>query len=246
MLLESIFQSYQFQSVLDRIVSSTGGVLLSLAMGFASFSMIKLIGYSALGYHHEKTAEKIPTLFMRTAEIFLMVMIVGISFFASYLFVGLGYAKFIIGALGVPKGWLIASAKPVFGVISPAFFVIVIAGLFFIPFMVYLGKRKNTKKVTSWNGGLALKEEEYFTANAFSFIIEYILRFVYMTKEIKTSKRAFVVISDVFESFYAFIVRIVEKAGYRISRFIMNGKVYFYVLYILVMFLLIFTIFGAA
>ncbi len=245
MLLESIFQSYQFQSVLDRIVSSTGGVLLSLAMGFASFSMIKLIGYSALGYNHGKKAEPMPTTFMLISEIFLMIMIVTISFFASYLFIGLGYEKFTIGALGVPKGWLIASAKPVFGVISPAFFVIVILGLFVIPFVIYLSKRKGTKKVTSWNGGLILKEEEYFTANAFSFVIEYILRFIYMTKEVKTSKRAFVVIGDVFEFLYELLVNGIEKAGYNISRFIMNGKVYFYVLYILVMFMVIFILFGA-
>ncbi len=246
MLLESIFQSYQFHSVLDRIVSSTGGVLLSLAMGFASFSMIKLIGYSALGYNHEKKAKPIPTFFMKAAELFLMILIVGFSFFASYLFMGLGYSKFVIGALGVPKGWLLASAKPVFGVISPAFFVIVISGLFLIPFVIYLISKKNTKKVISWNGGLNLKEEEYFSANAFSFIIEYILRFIYLTREVAVNNEAYVVISDVFEKFYARLVRVSEKTSYNISRFVMNGKVYFYVLYILTIFIMIFIIFGQA
>ncbi len=246
MLLESIFQSYQFQGVLDRIVSSTGGVLLSLAMGFASFSMIKLIGYSALGYNHGKKAKVMPTAFMKTAEIFLMILIVATSFFASYLFLGLGYSKFVIGALGVPKGWLLASAKPVFGVISPAFFVIVISALFLVPFIVYLKNRRKTKKVMSWNGGLSLQEEEYFTANAFSFIIEYILRFVYMTKEVVTNNRAYVSIKDVFELFYGKLVKMSEKYGYNISRFIMNGRVYFYVLYILVVFVLIFVVFGSS
>ncbi|WP_022670946.1 proton-conducting transporter membrane subunit [Hippea alviniae] len=244
MLLESIFQSYQFQSILDRVVSSTGGVFLSLAMGFASFSMIKLIGYSALGYHHEKKAKPMPSLFMHLSEIFLMGLIIGISFFATIVFVKLGYAKFVIGALGVPNGWLIASAKPVFGVISPAFFVLVVLTLFFVPFVIYLNKRKRTKKVVSWNGGLALNDDEYFTANAFSFIVEYILRFVYRTKEVRRDKEAFVVISDVFESVYAFLVKVVEITSYNISKFIMNGKIYFYLLYILVIFVGIFVLFG--
>ncbi len=244
MLLESIFQSYQFSSVLDRIVSSTGGVLLSLAMGFASFAMIKLIGYSALGYHHEKKARPMPTFFMHTAELFLIILIFGISFFASYLFLGLGYSKFVIGALGVPSGWLLSSAQPVFGVISPAFFVLVMAVLFIVPLFIYLKSKRTTKRVVSWNGGLELKKEEYFTANAFSFTIEYILRFIYMTKEIRHNNRAYVVISDVFESFYSSLTTVTKKIAYVISRFIMNGKVYFYVSYILVMFVLIFVIFG--
>lgn len=244
MLLESIFQSYQFSSVLDRIVSSTGGVLLSLAMGFASFAMIKLIGYSALGYHHEKKAHPMPTFFMHASELFLIIMIFGISFFASYLFSGLGYSKFVIGALGVPNGWLLASAKPVFGVISPAFFVLVMTVLFAVPLFTYLKSKRTTKRVVSWNGGLELKKEEYFTANAFSFTIEYILRFIYMTKEIRKNNRAYVAISDVFESFYNFLTTVTKKIAYVISRFIMNGKVYFYVSYILVMFVLIFVIFG--
>jgi len=246
MLLESIFQSYQFSSILDRLVSSTGGVLLSLAMGFASFSMIKLIGYSALGYNHGKKAKPMPSFFMRAAEVFLMVLIIGFSFFASYIFMGLGYSKFVIGALGVPKGWLIASAKPVFGVISPAFFVIVMSGLFLIPFIVYLANKKNTKKVMSWNGGLDLKEEEYFSANAFSFIIEYILRFIYLTKEVVTNNEAYVTIYDIFEKFYDRLVKVSEKTGYNISRFVMNGRVYFYVLYILTVFVMIFIVFGSA
>ncbi len=244
MLLESIFQSYQFAGVLDRIVSSIGGVLLSLAMGFASFAMIKLIGYSALGYHHEKKANPMPAFFMHASEIFLIIMILGISFFASYLFLGLGYSKFVTGALGVSQGWLLASAKPVFGVISPAFFVLVAAGLFLIPFIIYLKKRHATKRIISWNGGLALKEEEYFTANAFSFIIEYTLGFVYRIKEIRQDNKAYVVISDVFESIYANLTAFFEKAGYNISRFIMNGRIYFYISYILVMFIIIFVIFG--
>ncbi len=245
MLLESIFQSYQFHSILDRIVSSSGGVLLSLAIGFASFSMVKLIGYSALGYNHDKVARKIPTFFMHTSEIFLIIMIFAMSFFASAIFLNLGYSKFVIGALGVPNRWLLASAKPVFGVISPAFFAIVMSGLFTVPFIIYLKNRVKTKKVISWNGGLALKEDEYFSASAFSFIIKFILRFVYMTKEVERENYAYVVTNDLFESFYALVIKLFKKAGYRISHFIMNGKIHIYILYILVTFIFIFIYFGA-
>ncbi len=243
MLLESIFQSYQFTGIFERVASSTGGVLLSLAMGFAAFSMIKLIGYSALGYHHEKKAQPMPVLFMQIAEVFLIVLVFGLSFFATSIFANLGYARFVIGALGVPDGWLIASAKPVFGVISPAFFVVVVSALFVVPFFTYLKRRKNARRVISWNGGLELKEDEYFTANAFSFIIEYILRFVYRTKEIVRGDRASVAISDLFEDAYAFCVRATERMAYHISRFVMNGKVYVYLAYCMAVFLGIFVVF---
>ncbi len=244
MMLESIFQSYQFLNVFDRVITSSGGVLLSLGMGFASFSMIKLIGYSALGFSHGKKAKPMKRFFMHASELFLIFLIVVVSFFAVRLFLGLGYSKFVIGALAVPKGWLIASARPVFGVISPAFLALVLAGLFIVPFFIYLKSKATTKRVVSWNGGLALKDEEYFTANAFSFIIEHILRFAYGTKEVRKGNIAFVYISDVFDSIYNKIVVVVERLSYSISEIVMNGKIHFYVAYILIMFLLVFIIFG--
>ena len=244
MMLESIFQSYQFASVFDRVITSTGGVLLSLGMGFASFSMIKLIGYSALGFSHGKKAKPMNRAFMHSAELLLMGLIVLFSLFAVRLFLGLGYSQFVIGALAVPTGWLIASAKPVFGVISPTFLAIVLSVLFIVPLLIYLKSRATSKRVISWNGGLELKEEEYFTANAFSFIIEYILRFVYATKEIREGNQAYVLIKDVFDDFYTYFVGAIGKFSYFVSELIMNGRVYLYLSYILAMFILIFIVFG--
>ncbi len=244
MLLESIFQSYQFNSIIDRIVSSAGGVLLSLAMGFAAFSMVKLIGYSALGYTHEKHGEKLPSHFMKTSQLFLISLLIVLSFFATFIFKALGYSQFITHALVVPKGFLIASAKPVFGVISPAFLLITTACIFVAPFLVYLHARRNTRKVVSWNGGLELKEDEYFTAGAFTFIIEYILRFVYATKEVITRSTAYVTVTDLIESAYHKCTGWTQRVAYRISIVIMNGKTYLYVFYILVVFILMFIIFG--
>ncbi|WP_035589159.1 proton-conducting transporter transmembrane domain-containing protein [Hippea jasoniae] len=244
MMLEAIFQSYQFSTLSDRIVSSTAGVLLSLAAGFASFAMIKLIGYSAVGYHHNKKAIPMPKSFMQTSQILLMLIIIGFSFFASRLIYTLGYKNFIIGALGVPQGWLIASAKPVFGVISPAFFAIVLSGLFIVPLIVYLKTSRTTKRVVSFNGGLSLQESEYFTANAFSFTIEYILRILYRTKEIIQNKRAYVQIIDIFETFYTVLIRITRVISYRISIIVMNSKIHIYIAYMLFLFIAVFIIFG--
>ncbi|WP_025270524.1 proton-conducting transporter transmembrane domain-containing protein [Hippea sp. KM1] len=245
MLLEAVFQSYQFTSILDRIASSTAGVLMALAMGFASFSMIKLIGYSALGYHHNKKAINMPVFAMHISQLILIILLIGLGVLAPVWFIHIGYPQFVGGLLGVPEGWLILSAKPIFGVVSPAFLLIVILVLFIVPFAIYTKNKKTTKRVVSWNGGLHLKEEEYFTANAFSFILEYILRFIYNMKEIKQNNEAFVVVADVFDSVYQRLSRLTKKTTYTISHIIMNGKVSFYVSYILIMFIITIVVFSA-
>ncbi|AEA34274.1 proton-conducting transporter membrane subunit [Hippea maritima] len=244
MLLESVFQSYQFTSMLDRITSSAAGILMALAMGFVSFSMIKLIGYSALGYHHNKKALSMPVFAMHLSQLLLTILLIGFGGFASLWFIYLGYPQFVGGLLGVPNGWLILSAKPIFGVVSPAFLMIVILVLFILPFTVYIKTRKTTKRVVSWNGGLKLEENEYFTVNAFSFILEYVLRFIYNMKEIKQNKEAFVVVVDVFDLVYQKLTKLTKKTTYIVSHAIMNGKISFYVFYILAMFIITIVVFS--
>jgi hydrogenase-4 component B len=243
-ILESIFQSYQFSNIFDRIISSSSGVFMALAMGFATFSMIKLIGYSALGYNHEKTADHTQsTLFMNSAQVFLMATIFLGGILATYEFTYLGGNQFIIGALAVPQGFLLASAKPVFGVIAPLFYAIVITVFIAFVSIIYLYKKRSTKSVTSWNGGLELKKDEYFTTSAYSFTIEYILRFIYLTKEIKNKNGAFVILKDIFDYIYGFITLSVRKTALYVSRILMSGKVYQYIAYLAVMFIISFIIF---
>ncbi len=242
-VLESIFQSYQFKSILDRIVSSSSGVLMALAMGFGTFAMIKLIGYSALGYDHEKRAKKISAFFMNLSELLLIILIFVSGISITYIFTSLGNGQFVIGALAVPKGFLLASAKPVFGVIAPLFYAIVITFFFIFMFLLYTIKKRHTKKVVSWNGGLNLKQDEYFTSSAYSYTVEFILRWIYLTKEVKKGNVAFVSISDIFDSFYGYIVLIVKRLSLLLSRLVMNGKVYQYIIYIVLMFLISFAIF---
>ena len=242
-VLESIFQSYQFSNIFDRIISSSSGVLMALAMGFATFSMIKLIGYSALGYHHEKQATKAKTLFMEIPQIALMLIIFLSGISITYGFIYLDNSKFVTGALAVPKGFLLASAQPVFGVISPFFYAIVTSVFFMFTLLIYISKKRKTKKVLSWNGGINLKENEYFTVESYSFIIKYILRYIYRAKEISKRNQAYVIMYDAFDFLYKPIISSVRSISFYISKTVMNGKTHLYILYIVIAFMLCFVIF---
>ena len=242
-VLESIFQSSQFPDILDRIISSSSGVLMALAMGFATFAMIKLMGYSALGYDHGKKAKKINVAFMNLSQLILMAAVFLGGILITFEFSYLGHKEFVIGALSVPQGFLLASAKPVFGVIAPLFYAIVISVFFIFCLLIYLKKRHTTKKVTSWNGGLELKENEYFTTSGYSYTIEYILRWIYKTKETLHNKKALVTTKDVAESPYILATDAVKQLSFYISRYIMNGNTHQYIAYIVIMFILSFLIF---
>ncbi len=242
-VLESIFQSSQFPDILDRIISSSSGVLMALAMGFATFAMIKLMGYSALGYDHGKKAKKISVAFMNSAQLILMTAVFLGGILITFEFAYLGHKEFVIGALSVPQGFLLASAKPVFGVIAPLFYAVVISVFFIFCLLIYLKKRHTTKKVTSWNGGLELKENEYFTTSGYSYTIEYILRWIYRTKETLHNKKALVTTKDVAEFPYNLITDAAKKLSFYISRYIMNGNTHQYIAYIVIMFILSFLIF---
>jgi len=240
MTLEALFQSYKFPSILDRLSAVFAGILIALAMGLAAFSMVKLTGYTALGYDHGKKARTIPSFTMRLSEIILSLIVVLTGFFSPYMLKYFGYGTFLSGLFGVPKPFLIVSSHPVFGVVSPTFLTIVIGTLFLFPLAFYLQKLRKVKRVSAWNGGIALKEKEYFTAPAYSFTLEYIMRKVYSMKEIKVGNKRYVSVKDVTTLFYSGLKRATEIVAKFLSLTLMNGHIYSYVLYTMIMFILLF------
>jgi len=240
MILESIFQSFKLTDNLHRFFGTFVGILIAIGIGLTGFAMSKLIGYTALGYHHEKEIKNFPDFFIKFSEIFLLVLVVGTGVFAPLLFKMFGYSYMLGGALGVPKPFLIMSGKPIFGVIAPTFLFIVICVLFLVPFYIYFSTKNRVRKVNSFNGAMPLREGEYFTAPAYSYILEHILEKIYRTREKIIGNRYIIDITDLLTYPYKFFKKAAIKIGYFTSRILMNGKIYWYIIYILVIFLLCF------
>ncbi len=240
MILEALFQSYKFMNNVDRIIAAFAGIMVALAIGLATFAMIKLIGYTALGPDHGEKAYKFPSHAIKISEVFLILLLFGGGIFSPYLIQLLGYGKFLSGLLAVPDPLLIISARPVFGVISPTMFTIVILFLIVIPIMFFLFGKKKIRKVEAWNGALPLGEDEYYSVPAYSFTLEYILRSIYRTKETKEGYIAEVRNKDIAEFLYEYLGKTVNKISNFVGRVIMNGRISLYILYIFILFLLVF------
>lgn len=240
MILEALFQSYKFLNNIDRIIAAFAGIMVALAIGLATFAMIKLIGYTALGPDHGEKAYKFPSKTIKISEVFLILLLFLGGIFSPYIIQLLGYGKFLSGLLAVPDPLLIVSAQPIFGVISPTMFIMVIIVLLIIPLSFYVFGKRKIRKVDAWNGALPLGEDEYYTVPAYSFTLEYILRSIYRTKENKKGYLAEVKNKDIAEYLYEYITDKIGKISDAVGRIIMNGKISLYILYIFIIFLLTF------
>ncbi|MCL4539788.1 MAG: NADH/ubiquinone/plastoquinone (complex I) [Bacteroidetes bacterium] len=242
MVLEALFQSYKFEGNAERLIAAFAGILIALAIGLAAFSMIKLIGYTALGPDHGRKTHQFPSVRIKSAEIFFIALLVLGGVFSPYIVKLLGYSNFLGGLLAVPEPLLILSSNPIFGVVSPTMFLVVVGFLFVIPYLLYHRSAKKSRKVQAWNGGLALTEDEYFTVPAYSFILEYVLRKLYLTREMRTGYTAEVTNKDAAEYIYEYLNKFVRKLSYFVGRTVMNGKISLYVLYIVIVFVLAFLL----
>jgi len=237
MLLETFFQSYKFQDSFYKLLITFSGILIAIAIGLSSFGMKKLIGFSSLG-NTDKPVRKIPDTTLKIAEIFMMSLVVLAGVFSFLIIQFFGYSEFLSGLLGVPKGLLIISSKPIFGVISPLMFSIIVLIIFFGIFVFKLNN-KNIKHTKVWVGGLDLKDSELFRTQSYSFIVEYILKGIYRTKEYKDKVYSIDLAQNLFDLLQCFVKNISNL----LSKTIMNGNLYNYVLYIMLMFILTLLIF---
>lgn len=242
MLLETLFQSYRFPGTTLAFFSALAGVLTALAIGLIGFAMIKLIGYTALGYDHGRKSRPIPSRLMRISEISLELIIVLCGIGLPLIIIFIGYPQLLTGLLGVPAPLVLASGQPAFGVISPTFIGVIMVVLLIIPVLLFLKNKKKVRKVNSWNGGIDLAEIEFFSAPAYSQILEHILRGFYRTREIHTKTRSRIEVEDVLVRPMRALTRLVQRIGEGEALVLMNGKISAYVAYILVLFVTVFII----
>ncbi len=242
MILETLFQSYRFPGVAVAFSAALAGILIALAIGLIGFAMIKLIGYTALGYDHGRKSRRIPNRLMHTAEITLELLIVLGGIGLPLIVLLLGFPHLLTGLLAIPAPLVLASNQPVFGVISPTFIGLIMLVLMIIPVWLFMKNKKKTRKVKSWNGGLKLAEDEFFTAPAYSQIVEHVLRGFYHTREKTSKNHSSIRVEDILVRPVLLVTRLVQKTGDRLASTLMNGRISAYVAYIMAIFILVFLI----
>jgi len=242
MILETLFQSYRFPSIAIAFFSALSGILIALAIGLISFAMVKLIGYTALGYDHGRKSRPIPNRLMHIAEVSLESIIVLGGIGLPLIIILIGFPQLLTGLLGIPSPLVLASGMPAFGVISPTFIGIIMLVLLIIPILIFIKNKKKVRKVDSWNGGIKLEETEFFSAPAYSQILEHILRGFYRTREIRSKTHSSIKVEDILIRPTEALTSMVRKIGEGVSLILMNGKISAYVAYILVLFITVFII----
>ena len=242
MILETLFQSYRFPASAIAFFAALAGVLTALAIGLIGFAMIKLIGYTALGYDHGRKSRPIPNRWMHLSEAGLELLILLCGIGIPLIIVIMGYPQLLIGLLGIPSPLVLASGQPVFGVISPTFISLIMIVLLLVPVSLFIKNNKRVRKVNSWNGGVGLDEAEFFSAPAYSQILEHILRAFYHTREVKSGTRSGIEVEDILVRPTRALAWLVRKIGEGEAMVLMNGKISAYVTYILILFVLVFLI----
>jgi len=239
MLLETFFQSSRFRQPMEIYVLIFAGVILALAIGLTVFAMVKLIGYTALGYHHGIRAPERSATFMKAAQGTAIVLIPLLGLALPFLLIPAGFGSLFNGLLGVPSPLLLNSGDPLFGVLSPTMFGIIVAVLALLPLVVWRHRSTKTRKVPSWYGGITMEENEFYSEPAFSQILLHQFRRFYGAREIAENDRAQIHHRDRLIAPLLWASDLVRGIGAFFSRYFMHGKVNYYVLYIFLVFLVI-------
>lgn len=242
MVLETVFQSSRFRFFGEQFFLAVAGFLTALAIGLAVFAMVKLIGFTALGYHHERFAAKIPARPMKIAQVTTILLLPLFGVGVPVLLPLFGFDGLFGGLLGVPSPLLLQSGDPLFGVVSPTMFAVVIVVLAAVPLLIWSFRRGRVRTVEPWYGGMSLEEQEFFTEPAFSQILLHMLRRIYGTEESSSPGTKQLHIRDRFARPLRSAASTVRSIGGFLSRTYMNGHVYYYVGYILVAFVVVLLI----
>ncbi len=227
MALESLFQSFEIPNVEYRILVLFVGAVVALAAGISTISMSKIISF---GFQRTEK-EKLGAVDLGLAGLTGVLLLIGVlpqlvlKFYAPVVksLSGISSKEFIGGALSIPKGFLILSGKN-FGCVSPTFVFVFLVALIAV---LHVLTRRNYRLTKPWAGGYG---SDSYNSLAYSSIPRLTLRWFYRTRE-GTCR---VVWGDFAESLYTNAAVTVHDAVDVFRRYLMNGKLGIYVLYILV------------
>ncbi len=268
MILESLFQSYQFGQPTLEFIGLLSGAIVALAAGLVLVAMLKFIGFTAL-WKPTHSAGAVPARGLAAPIAALAGVVVALGVLAPWVLVfvtptasqllGTTAIAPIGGLLAIPTGWSIISTTPalsMFGILSPPAISIALA-VGALPAIAYYaaGRRRALRRADAWSGGRAPpRTSETYTSFGYSTGMRIMLHSILGTREIRRSAGPLGTISeirspetydvelevlDVFKSFYDVLVRLVGGTAVALQRAIMPGRVGRYLAYILSMTLIV-------
>ncbi len=200
MILEALFQSYQFAPAWTQFVGLLAGAAVALAAGLIVIAMVKFFGFAVLWRPRQpvSAARAAPGLAGPIGAIGLVTLALGIgapwviAFLAPTVgtFTGQTAVAPIGGLLDVPNGWSILSGSP-FGILSPPMVPIGLALGAVVGAGYYLlgrGKSPGTRRVEVWMAGNAPGEEgETYTSFGYSTGLRIMMGSILRTREVRAS-----------------------------------------------------------
>ncbi len=260
MVLESLFQSYQFVPAWVQFLGLVSGAAVALGAGLIVIAMVKFLGFTLLwSPGSPATPRRSRGLAGPIGVVGAVVLALGVGapwvlrFLAPTVtsFVGFPAAAPVGELLAVPTGWSIVSGAP-FGILSPPMVPITI-GLGALVGLGYyrLGRRsaRPARRTAVWMAGSpAGQPGEVYTSFGYSTGLRLMMATILGTREIRSSAGTVseaglatpvpysvdLEVLDIFKLFYDGLVRAGEGLAVVLKHWVMPGRLGRYLAYILI------------
>ncbi len=269
MILESLFQSFRFGDTTSQIVGTIIGAIVALATGVVIIAMTKVYGFGVLlsgmvESNGNNNIKKMPII--RASSYYFLILIIALGVLAPGIFLLASsganqilrektFDIFVTGLLGIPAHFVILSGSP-FGGFSPTFVAIFMLCLLVIPYAITRwGAKWKIRKTYGWFSGQNQPTSTFELYNSFGYStpIRIMLSFLFRTKEriiqvgairrpVILSPEEYIVeleVLDVFKKLYDLLTKYALSLSYHAARKIMPGKLFVYLIYIMVAFIFV-------
>ncbi len=260
MILESLFQSYQFVPAWVQFLGLVSGAAVALGAGLIVIAMVKFLGFTLLWNPSAAgAARRSPGLAVPIGAVGAVVLGLGIGAPWVLRFLTPSVAAFsgfpvtapVGGLLSVPNGWSILSGSP-FGILSPPMVPILLAIGAGVGAAYYLLGRRGAPaaRVTPvWMAGSPPgRDGEVYTSFGYSTGLRIMMSTVLGTREIRSGAGPVseaglatpepysvdLEVLDIFKLFYDDLVRGGEALATALKARVMTGDLGRYLAYILV------------
>ncbi len=272
MVLESLFQSYQFVPAWVQFLGLVAGAAVALGAGLIVIAMVKFLGFGLLwNPSAARPARRSRGLSVPIAAVGAVVLGLGVGapwvlrFLAPAVssFAGVPAIAPVGSLLSVPNGWSILSGSP-FGILSPPMVPITIGiGACVAAGYYLLGRRPGPRVRRSpvWMAGSPPgRPGEVYTSFGYGTGLRLMMATILGTREIRSSAGAVseaglatpvpysvdLEVLDVFKLFYDDLVRGGEAVAAALKGWVMTGHLGRYLAYILIVVLAVVIYVAAA
>ncbi len=261
MILESLFQSYQFVPAWVQFLGLVAGAAVALAAGLIVIAMVKFLGFTVLwNPGADPPRRRARGLAVPVGAVGAVVLGLGVG--APWVlralvptvsaFAGFGVQAPVGGLLSVPNGWSILSGAP-FGILSPPMVPLaLVVGAMVGAGYYALGRRHGAgvRRSPVWMAGSEPgRPGEVYTSFAYSTGVRIMMGGVLGTRELRSSDghvnlaalatplpySVELEVLDPFKLFYDDLVRVGAAVSSALKTYVMTGNLGRYLAYILVM-----------